>query len=200
MHHHKHGFHKSFDDAEKWSKKFDDPARDKWQLPDETINALKLGANDKVLDLGAGTGYFSLRIAKAYPNVTVYAADVEPDMVEYLRKQTAQRALPNHIPVIIAGNSVELPHQVNTVIVVDTYHHIDNRPSYFGALKKHIVHGGKIVIVDFKPDSPEGPPPDHRISKAQLITEMEEAGYSVEQDVDCCPYQYVVSFICAGKN
>lgn len=190
----KPGYHKSFAGAEKWVKKFDDPARDKWQMPMETIKALNIGASDKIVDLGAGTGYFSLRIAKAYPGATVYAADVEPSMIEYLKEQTAKRALPNHIPVKINTGSAELPGKVDLVLVVDTYHHIDDRPTYFSALKSQITRNGRVAIIDFTAESPEGPPPDHRISKEELRAEMKEAGYVLDSDIALLPYQYFMTF------
>ena len=190
----KHGYHKSFDGAEKWSKKFDDPARDKWQLPTETIKALNISSSDKLVDLGAGTGYFSLRIAKEYPGVTVYAADVEPDMIEFLKRQTEQKALANHIPLKIGTDSIELPSKVNLVLVVDTYHHIDNRSAYFGALKSQLLPNGRVAIIDFTAQSPEGPPPAHRISKEELSAEMKEAGYTMDSDIALLPYQYFVTF------
>lgn len=190
----KPGYHKSFHGAEKWVKKFDDPARDKWQMPMETIKALNIGATDKIVDIGAGTGYFSLRIAKDYPGVTVYAADVEPSMIEYLKEQTEKRSLPNHIPTKIETNSVKLPDKVDLVLVVDTYHHIDNRPAYFGALKSQLIRNGRVAIIDFTAESPEGPPPGHRISKEELRAEMKEAGYVLDSDIALLPYQYFMTF------
>jgi len=72
--HYKHGqgYQHSFEDAEKWAKAFDDPARDAWQKPDEVLNALHLQRTDRVADLGAGTGYFSVRIARSYPKESYF--------------------------------------------------------------------------------------------------------------------------------
>ncbi len=77
-------FHRSFDDAEKWAKEFDKPERDAWQKPEEVIDALRLDRASSVADVGAGTGYFSMKIAKRIPEGKLFAADVEPDMVRYL--------------------------------------------------------------------------------------------------------------------
>jgi cyclopropane fatty-acyl-phospholipid synthase-like methyltransferase len=192
--HGKHGFHKSFANADEWVKIFDDPARDKWQKPDEVIKALDIGENDKIADIGAGTGYFSLRIAKQYPKVTVYAADVEPDMIEYLKKQTQTRSLPNHVPVAIPTNKAEFPAAVNLAIVVDTYHHIDDRAAYFGALKKQLVPNGRVAIIDFTAESPEGPPAKHRITAAEVQAEMRDAGYTFVENKQLLPYQYFLIF------
>src|SRR5262252_498858 len=79
-----HTHQHSFGDAEKWAHVFDDPERDAWQKPHEVIKALALKPDAAVADLGAGTGYFSARLANMFPKATVYAVDLEPDMAKYL--------------------------------------------------------------------------------------------------------------------
>src|SRR5579864_434578 len=77
-------FQHRFEDADKWAKEFDDQQRDAWQKPEEVLDALHLERSSIVADIGAGTGYFSVRIAKRVPEGKLFAADVEPDMVRYL--------------------------------------------------------------------------------------------------------------------
>ncbi len=190
----KHGYHHNFSDTEKWIKKFEDPARDKWQQPDKTIEALDIHADDKILDIGAGTGYFSLRIAKAYPQAKIYAADVEPNMIQYLRREGKKRSLANHFPLKVSGKKIKVPVKVNLILVVDTYHHIDDRIAYFSALQKQLLSNGRLAIIDFTPESPEGPPPEHRISKTNLEQEMNEAGYKLDKEITLLPYQYFLIF------
>jgi tRNA G46 methylase TrmB len=72
-------FHHRFKDAEKWAKEFDNPERDAWQKPEEILDALHLQHNSLVADIGAGTGYFSVRIARRIPEGKIFAADIEPD-------------------------------------------------------------------------------------------------------------------------
>lgn len=194
MHASKQGYHHSFAGAQRWVKKFDDPARAQWQKPDQVIKALNIGATDKIADIGAGTGYFSLRIAKAYPHATVYAVDVEPSMITYLKEQTERESLPNHVAVKVPANKAKLPNKVNMVIVVDTYHHIDDRVAYFDGLRKQLLPNSRIAIIDFTAQSPEGPPPEHRITKPDLEDEMKKAGYSLNQDISLLPYQYFLIF------
>jgi len=88
-------FHRSFDDAEKWSKIFDDPARDAWQKPGEVIRALELPADGVVADIGSGTGYFAIRLGRALPRGRVYGADVSADMVSFLNERAARESLAN---------------------------------------------------------------------------------------------------------
>src|SRR5262245_19505876 len=88
-----------FDDPERYAKSFDDPARDSWQMPDRVIAALGLKADGAVADVGAGTGYFSVRLAKAVPRGTVYAVDVEHAMLDHIKKRAAAEKLTNVVPV-----------------------------------------------------------------------------------------------------
>jgi SAM-dependent methyltransferase len=124
----------------------------------------------------------------------VYAADVEPDMVRYLKARAEREKLPN-LSATLAGNlGPNLPGPVDVVLVVDTYHHIENRARYFANLRNSLKPGGRVAIVDFKPDAPMGPPPQHRISEQRLVGEMETAGYRVTERHAFLPYQYFVVF------
>ena len=125
---------------------------------------LQLERTARVADLGAGTGYFSVRIAKRVPEGKLFAVDIEPDMLRYL----AERAHHEHLERACARagecRTPNLPEPADLVLVVDTYHHIDNRIAYFAKLRTSLRPNGRLAIVDFKADAREGPPPEHRIS------------------------------------
>ena len=129
------GFHRRFDDAEKWAKEFDNPERDAWQKPEEAVEALKLTPAMTVADIGAGTGYFAARIAKRLPEGKVFAADIEQDMVRYLGQRAEREHLANLVAVQAAADGADLPEPVDLILVVDTYHHIGNRTQYFAKLQ-----------------------------------------------------------------
>src|SRR5262249_35820424 len=105
----------SFGDAEKWAKEFDNPPRDAWQKPDEVLDALHLQRTDKVADIGAGTGYFSVRIAKRVPDGKVFSVDIEPDMVRYLGERAHREHLSGLVPVLAAAGP-NLPEPVDLVL------------------------------------------------------------------------------------
>lgn len=188
------GYHKRFDDAEAFAKHFDDPARDAWQKPDDVLRALALRPDSVVADLGSGTGYFAVRIARAVPQGRVYGVDVEASMTDYLTKRAAKEGLENVRPITAAGDDPRLPEPVDVVLVVDTYHHIDARETYFAKLRASLKPGGRVVLVDFKMDSPEGPPAEHRVSPEQARAEMVKAGYRLAASPEVLPYQYVLVF------
>lgn len=183
-----------FEDAERYAKLFDDPARDAWQMPDRVIAALKLQPDSSVADIGAGTGYFTVRLAKAVPRGVVYAVDIEPSMLEHVRKRAAAAALDNVTTVLADGGRPTLPKPVQTILVVDTYHHIPNRSDYFRELATSLAAGGKVAIVDFRKDAPEGPPEEFRFEADQIIGEMKQAGYRLDVRHDFLPRQHFLVF------
>ena len=189
-----HGYHMRFDDAEGFAKRFDDPARDAWQKPDDVLRVLDLHPDSVVADVGSGTGYFSVRIARAVPQGRVYGVDVEATMTAYLTKRAANEGLTNLHAVTGAADDPKVPEPVDVVLVVDTYHHLDARETYFGKLRASLKPGGRVVLIDFKLDSPEGPPAEHRVPPDQARAEMGRAGYRVASAPDVLPYQYVLVF------
>jgi cyclopropane fatty-acyl-phospholipid synthase-like methyltransferase len=186
--------HQRFDDAERWSKVFDDPERDAWQKPDEVIRAFKLSPDAAVADIGSGTGYFAVRLARALPAGRVFGADLEPDMVRYLNERAAREKLPNLSSHVAAADDPRIPVPVDLALVLNTYHHIGRRQGYFSRLKKSLKPHGRVAIVDFKPDSPIGPPKRHRIAAKAVADEMTRAGYALEASPDFLPYQYLLIF------
>ena len=187
-------FHRRFEDADKWAKEFDNPERDAWQKPEEILDALHLKRTSSVADIGAGTGYFSVRIAKRIPEGKIFAADVEPDMVRYLGERVQREHLANVVPVQASADAPNLPEAVDVVLIVNTYHHIGNRTQYFAKLKSSLRPTGRVAIVDFKADSPSGPPAQHRISPERVTEELNAAGYSLVETLQFLPRQYYLVF------
>jgi cyclopropane fatty-acyl-phospholipid synthase-like methyltransferase len=187
-------FHRRFDGAAKWSQVFDDPARDAWQKPAEVIRALALPAQAAVADIGSGTGYFAMRLARAVPGGRVYGADLEPGMVRFLNERARKEGLSNLASHLAGEDDPKLPAPVDLVLVVDTYHHIAGRAEYFGRLKAALKPGGQVAIVDFRLDSPTGPPARHRIASETVREEMARAGYALAASHDFLPNQYFLVF------
>lgn len=188
--HHQH----RFQDAERWARVFDDPARDAWQRPGDVIEALALAPDALVADVGAGTGYFAVRLARALPQGHVYGADVERDMVGYLAERGRREGLANLTAVEAAPHDPRLPRAVDLVLMVNTYHHVAERPAYFGRLRQSLRPGGRVAIIDFLPDAPAGPPRQARIPAAFVKEEMGRAGYGLVTEHTFLPHQYFLVF------
>jgi cyclopropane fatty-acyl-phospholipid synthase-like methyltransferase len=183
-----------FDDPERYAKSFDDPARDKWQMPVRVLEALRLSPAASVADIGAGTGYFTVRLARAVPNGTVHAVDIEASMLDHIRKRATAEGLKNVRTVHATGTDPNLPTPVDLVLVVDTYHHIANRAAYFRELTKSLTSDGRVAIIDFRKDAPEGPPVEFRFDAEQISGEMKDAGYRLDARHEFLPRQHFLIF------
>jgi predicted methyltransferase len=190
----------SFGGAEHWAKVFDDPERDQWQKPHEVIAALKLAPDAAVADIGAGTGYFAVRFAHMLPQGRVYGVDIEPDMVKYLGERAKKENLANLTAVAAAPDDARLPAPVDLVLLVDVYHHIDQRADYFRKLRASLKPGGRIAIIDFRMDAPSGPPKNARIAPDRVKAEMKSAGYVLGAEHAFLPNQYFLVFAPAPQR
>lgn len=186
-----------FDDIEKWVALFEDPDRAQWQKPEEVVRTLSLKDGDVIADIGAGTGYFTRRFAEAVkPHGTALGLDIEPAMVEYMREDARKLNLDNYVSRRIKSDNPELsPKSVDVIFVCNTLHHIEDRVKYLRRLSTSLKLDGRIVIVDFyKRPLPVGPSPRMKLSRDDVISEFNEAGYLLKQSWDFLPYQYFLVF------
>ncbi len=189
--------HHSFADVAHWEQVFDDPGRDSWQKPRELVAALELRPGMRVADLGAGTGYFSRYLSEAVgPAGAVFAVDTEPNLVVHLRARAEREHTGNVVPILASADDPRLPaDSTDVVLIVDTYHHIDDRRGYLRRLQRVLRERGRVVVVDWqKQPLPVGPPPDHKLAREQVVDEMTAVGYRLVADPAILPYQYVLIF------
>ncbi|MCW5605193.1 MAG: class I SAM-dependent methyltransferase [Burkholderiales bacterium] len=189
-----HAHNHSFGEAQKWSKVFDDPGRDAWQKPHEVIRALKLGSDAVVADIGAGTGYFAIRFAHMVPKGKVYGVDSETDMVRHLADRAQKEKLGNLIAITGSPDDPRIPEKADVAILVNVYHHIENRVAYFRKLQAVLKPDGRLAIIDFRMDSPIGPPGSARIEPERVRMELGRAGYSLTEEHGFLPNQYYLIF------
>jgi SAM-dependent methyltransferase len=180
-----------FEKAEDWAKRFDDPMRDLWQKPELVVEAMKMGPEMVVADIGAGTGYFLPHLAKTAARVI--GLDIEPDMVRYMNERIAREKLEGTSARECKADDPGLtPASVDRILIVDTWHHIGDRGEYSKRLKAALREGGAVYVVDFKLDAPMGPPKDHRLTPEQAIAELQAGGLAAETVEVDLPYQWVV--------
>lgn len=192
----------AFDDVEHWTRVFDDPARDAWQKPRELVAALGLAPGATVADLGAGTGYFLRSLSEAVgPGGTVLAADTEPALVAHLRGRAEKEGLGNVVPILASADNPRLPaRSADVLLIVDTYHHIDDRVAYARGLAGALAPAGRVAIVDWQQrDLPVGPDAAHKLAREQVVAEMTAAGYALVAEPDVLPYQYFLIFAPAAR-
>jgi len=188
--------HHRFDDAEKWSKVFDDPKRDAWQQPAIVVEAMAIEPGMVVADIGAGTGYFNGYLAAAVgPEGKVIAVDIEPNLIDHMKKRAEKESTPQVEARLTQPDASGLQAgEVDRVILVDTYHHIQARTEYFKSLRENMKKGGKLAIVDLTKEAPFGPPVDQRLTAEQVTTELAKAGWTQARVVDGLQHQYMVVY------
>ena len=198
---HHGGMHHKFTDADEWTKVFDDPARDEWQRPDDVVRALELAPAMTVADVGAGTGYFAVRLARAVPAGEVIATDVEPDMVRFLSERARREHLSNLRATRASGTASGLTaHSVDRILIVDVWHHIDDRVAYARDLAAALRPGGKLFVVDFTLTAHRGPPPNVRLAPESIIADLAAAGLVASLSPIALPDQYIVEARLAGHG
>jgi SAM-dependent methyltransferase len=180
--------HNTFPDAEQWAARFEDPARDEWQLGAEVVRALVSREDLIIADIGSATGYFPVRFARAVPAGAVIGSDIEPTMVMYLNDRARKEKLTNLTSVLAAPDDPHLPQRVDLVFICNTYHHINDRVGYLKGLQSQLREGARVAIVDFRLDSPRGP--DHKLDPARVREEFAKAGYRSDVEHTFLPDQY----------
>jgi len=170
--------------------------RDDWQQPQRVIAALNIRPGDRVADLGSGGGYFTFRLAEAVgPAGRVYAVDIDRDMVDLIAKRVKQETLSNIEPVLAKPDDPLLPKAgVNLIFTSNTYHHIDKRIAYFANLRKYLRPGGRVAIIDFDRRSWFEGLFRHYTPTEFIKPEMDQAGYSLQEDLDFLDRQSFLIF------
>lgn len=182
-------------------KLLEDPERAEWQQPDQVVYTLDLKPDDEVADVGAGSGYFTIRLAKAVgAGGKVYAVDIEQKMLDYIDHRAEREKIDDIQTVLADGSDPKLGSaSVDLIFICDTLHHIQNRASYYRLLLRALRPGGRLVIVDFhKRELPVGPPVEMKIDKKACIKEIEAAGFHLVKDYDFLKYQYFLVFEIEG--
>ena len=172
-------------------------SRNEWQQPEKVIESLAIKPGDRIADLGSGSGYFTFRLAKAAgPAGKVYAVDIDSDMTQLVEKQAKEKNAANVEVVLAKPNDPLLPApQVDLIFSVDTYHHIENRVSYFADLKKYLRPNGRVAIIDFDRRAWIEGLLRHYTPSEFIKREMENAGFRLDREFDFLDRQSFLVFV-----
>ena len=195
-----HDAHRLHNDPAAYIKALDDPKRDEYQKPHEVMQALGVRDGEVIADIGAGSGYFTVRLAhQVGASGRVYAVDVSPDMIRHLQARVREMRLSNVTPILARPDDPLLPQPVDRFVIVDVWHHIDDQPAYLALMKKQLKPGGQVVMIDFhKRPLPVGPPEGMKIAREDLLAQMKTHGCELAAEHTFLPYQYFLVFRVAG--
>ena len=189
--------HKMHQDSKAYIAMLENPQRDAEQKPDEVLASLNLKQGETIADIGAGSGYFSFRLAnKVGPSGRVYAVDIDPDLVLHMNRQIRDRKVRNVLTILSdPGDPLLADASINRFFICNTWHHVENRPQYLALMKRMLKPGGQIIVLDYKKEPlPVGPPPEMKLAKEVAISEMEAAGFQLAKEYTFLPYQYFLVF------
>lgn len=192
-----HQMHRLHSDPKAYIGALDDPKRDAYQKPHEVLTALNLKAGEVIADIGAGSGYFTFRIAHHLgPKGKVFAVDVSPDMIRHINRRVRDLKTNNIVSVLADPDDPLLSERsVNRFFICNVWHHVENPTKYLSMMKKMLRSGGEIVMIDFhKKELPFGPPLEMKIAREDLIKQMEANGFRLIKEHTFLPYQYFLVF------
>jgi ubiquinone/menaquinone biosynthesis C-methylase UbiE len=174
-----------------------DPARARWQRPAAIVHALGLRRGRTVAEIGAGPGYFTLRLARAVgPGGRVYAVDPEARMLERLGARLRRTGTRNVTPILGLDDDPLLPAGAcDLIVVVNTYHHFPDGAAFLRRLVRSLRPGGRLANVDFhRRETPVGPPVEHRVDRGAFLRDARRAGLRLVAEHGFLPYQYFLVF------
>jgi ubiquinone/menaquinone biosynthesis C-methylase UbiE len=192
-----HEMHRLHNDPKAYIGALEDRKRDAYQKPQEVMTTLGIKPGEVIADIGAGSGYFTFRLAHHVGEKgKVYAVDVSPDMILHINRRIRELKVSNVVSVLSDPDDPLLPdHSIDRFFFSESWHHIENQTKYRALIKRMLKPAGQIVMIDFqKKDIPVGPPLQMKIAREDLIKQMESHGFRLTKEYTFLPYQYFLIF------
>jgi ubiquinone/menaquinone biosynthesis C-methylase UbiE len=182
--------------AEEWIRTLDAPDRVTGLKVPEVLAALKIKAGQVIADIGAGSGVFSLPIGRAVrPGGTVYAVDIDKELLDHIEMEATEQGMVNVKPILGGPSDPLLPVDVDLAFINDVLHHIEDRAGYLATLALYLKPGGRIAIIDFRPDqSPHKDDPTMIVSEEQATAWLEPAGLKPVEHINLYPDRWFVVY------
>ncbi len=178
------------------------PDRDAYQRPEQIMDTLLIGDGSTVADLGAGGGWFTVRLSRRVgPNGRVYAEDIQPQMIEAIERRVQREGLRNVKTVLGTPTDPKIPDaSLDAVLIVDAYHEIEQPITLLRNVAKSLKRTGMIGIVNYKKDGGgPGPAMEERVDAEQVIGDARAAGLGLRKRENFLRYQYLLTFAVAPK-
>ncbi|HZA53384.1 MAG TPA: class I SAM-dependent methyltransferase [Candidatus Udaeobacter sp.] len=194
----KHQMHRLHRDPKSYIGALEDPKRDAYQKPREVLTALGLKSGEIIADIGAGSGYFTFRLAQPVGDKgRIYAVDVSPDMILHINRRVRELKATNVVSILAdPDDPLLLDASIDRFFFSDSWHHIEAQTKYLSLVKRMLKPGGEVVMIDFhKKDLPVGPPLQMKIAREDVIRQMETNGFRLAKEHTFLPYQYFLVFV-----
>ncbi len=175
----------------------EDTGRDTWQKPEEILNALGVKKGQTAADIGAGSGYLTVKLSERIgEGGAVFAEDIQQEMLDYINKRLAEKGIKNVSLVLGTMDDPKLlPNSLDIAILLSTYHEIAQPIDFMKKIKSALKPQGKLAILEFSDESPIGPPIQVRLPEDLVIDELKQAGFTLSQrHTFILPYQYFLIF------
>ncbi|MGA7616274.1 MAG: class I SAM-dependent methyltransferase [Thermoanaerobaculia bacterium] len=184
-----------FDPAK--AHKLEDPERTKWLPIDPILDRFGIRDGDVIADIGVGTGYFAIPMARRTPNGRVIGVDLQPEMLELFRRKLGDAAAPSNVETRLgrADATTLGDHSVDVVLLANLWHEIDDLDAATKEIERILRPGGTLAILDWRPDvqQPPGPPLDHRIPSRDARERIERHGFREAAETNLGEYSYLVT-------
>jgi SAM-dependent methyltransferase len=170
--------------------------REKEEAPSKAIALLDLSPDAVIADIGVGSGYYSFRIAPLLPEGKVIAVDIQQEMLDFLKTQSAKLGIENVEPHLGTVESIQLPgNTLDAALMVDAYHEFSHPAEMLTSLHKAFKPGGKIYLLEYRAEDPKVPIlPLHKMTEAQAIKEFEALGFRFVENKPGLPWQHLLIF------
>ena len=179
--------------AIKWLERTE---REMEEAPSKAIAAIDLAPNAVLADIGAGSGYYSFRLSEKVPQGKIVAVDIQPEMLDFLRKKSAELGITNVEPHLGTIEDVKLPAaSLDAALMVDSYHEFSHPREMLASLHHALKPGGRIFLLEFRGEDPKVPiKPLHKMTEAQARLELETAGFRFVSNLRPLPWQHFMIF------
>lgn len=178
-----------------WAPWLDRPERESEEQPTRAVDALRLKSGMVVADVGAGSGYYTVRLARAVGRAgQVYATDLQPGMLDLIRAKLTREKLGNVTLVQSTAEDPRLPDATfDMILMVDVYHELSGPQAFVARLKRALKADGRLVLIEFRGEDPNVPiQPVHKMTVSQIRQELAADGLVIDRVLDVLPWQHIV--------